>query len=418
MTVSSEAPVHANGNGEKAGLSVVLHPNDAPAVPGLLKQISSRGQAALAPRADDAARLALLESARGLVAALEKPRETMIRHCWAENSLFAVLSLGIEAGVWAYLSIDDQPKTVAATADATGMEEALLARLLKHVAAMGYLVETGPDEYRPTNFIRSLTIPIIAAGYPVFTGAGNSGGLGRCVLALPSHLQKTNYTTPKSMADGNLQYAHDTKLNMFEWLQANERGMAFNQHMGALLVDIGGGLGHDLEAFHDRFPTAPGRLVLQDLEPVISAIPADSLLSPRIERAIHDFHTPQPVQGARAYYLHSVLHDWPDEVCCSILARVRAAMRPGYSRLLVNENVIPDTAAQWEATALDVLMLALLSSKERTRAEWVRLLEDNAGLKVSGIYTFANGVESLIELKFGSVGIEQDRAEFFSLLLG
>ena len=39
-----------------------------------------------------------------------------------------------------------------------------------------------------------------------------------------------------------------------------------------LLVDIGGGIGHDLRAFKARFPTLPGRLVLQDLPRVVDSI--------------------------------------------------------------------------------------------------------------------------------------------------
>jgi hypothetical protein len=37
---------------------------------------------------------------------------------------------------------------------------------MKHVAAMGYLVEVGPDEYKSTNYTRSMSIPIIGDGYP------------------------------------------------------------------------------------------------------------------------------------------------------------------------------------------------------------------------------------------------------------
>lgn len=94
--------------------------------------------------------------------------------------------------------------------------------------------------------------------------------------------------------------------------------------------------------------------------------------------------------------MHSVLHDWPDEVCLKILANITAAMKPGYSKLLINENVIPNTGAHWEATALDIMMLTLLSSRERTRENWETLLSQ-AGLKISGIYTARNGAESLIE---------------------
>lgn len=71
-------------------------------------------------------------------------------------------------------------------------------------------------------------------------------------------------------------------------------------------------------------------------------------------------------------------------------------MKPGYSRLLVNENCIPDIGADWQNTGQDIMMLTLVSSKERTRVEWQSLLE-KAGLSILGIYGGGNGVESLIE---------------------
>ncbi|KAK3990479.1 S-adenosyl-L-methionine-dependent methyltransferase [Cladorrhinum sp. PSN332] len=406
--------------------SVILQPNDLSSVPSILSSIQTLG-AGLDPN-DDATRQSLLASARALVVALEKPRETMIRHCWAENALSSVISLGIEAGIWDFMASSPGPKTVKQIAAATKTEAAFIGRLLKHVAAMGYLTETARDTYESTNFSSALTIPILHAGYRVFSGPGNTGGLQRCVSTLPSYARATGYKTPKSMLDGNLQFAHDTKLNMFEWLMANPPGgECFNLHMGgyahgrprwfgagfypvrerlldgfdsnsssssALLVDVGGGLGHDCTGFLATFPDVRARVVLQDLEPVISQIRD---LDPRIEPTVYDFHTEQPVEEARAYYMHSVLHDWPDEVCLSILANIKKAMKPGYSRLLINENVIPDTKAHWETTGLDILMSLLLSSKERTRVEWSRLLEEQAGFKITGIYGGYSGVESLIE---------------------
>ncbi|KAF0320253.1 sterigmatocystin 8-o-methyltransferase [Colletotrichum asianum] len=94
--------------------------------------------------------------------------------------------------------------------------------------------------------------------------------------------------------------------------------------------------------------------------------------------------------------MHSVLHDWPDIKCEEILARTTAAMKHGYSRLLVNENCIPDTGADWQDTGQDIMMLTLVSGKERTRLEW-KLLLDKAGLTVLKIHDVGNGVESLIE---------------------
>lgn len=70
-----------------------------------------------------------------------------------------------------------------------------------------------------------------------------------------------------------------------------------------LLVDVRGGEGNYLRQFREKFPEAPGRLILQDLPQVISTI---ENLPEGTELAPHDFFTPQPVKGVYdvriAYY--------------------------------------------------------------------------------------------------------------------
>lgn len=95
--------------------------------------------------------------------------------------------------------------------------------------------------------------------------------------------------------------------------------------------------------------------------------------------------------------MHSCLHDWPDNVCSTILAQIKAAMKPGYSKLLINENVIPPRDTYWESSALDMVMLTLFCSMERTQADWYNLLEKTAGLKIVKIWSGGKGVESIIE---------------------
>lgn len=41
-----------------------------------------------------------------------------------------------------------------------------VGRLMRHVAAMEVVLETGPDEYKLTNFSKTLTIPKYADGFP------------------------------------------------------------------------------------------------------------------------------------------------------------------------------------------------------------------------------------------------------------
>lgn len=83
----------ANGNPRNGlvDVSVALRPNDPERVPGLIQDISAAGHALNSD--DGVGRLRLLEKARDLVRALETPRETMIKHCWAQVSMTATVDL-------------------------------------------------------------------------------------------------------------------------------------------------------------------------------------------------------------------------------------------------------------------------------------------------------------------------------------
>ena len=76
----------------------------------------------------------------------------------------------------------------------------------------------------------------------------------------------------------------------------------------------------------NKYPQVPGRLVLQDRPSVIEGI---EQLDPIIERMEYDFYLEQPLKAARAYYMHSVLHDWPDDVCRSGSAARKRKDRDG-----------------------------------------------------------------------------------------
>ena len=148
-----------------------------------------------------------------------------------------------------------------------------------------------------------------------------------------------------------------------------------------LLVDVGGGIGHDLIAFKKKFPDLPGRLIVQDLAVVVEAakdLPAG------IEAMGHDFFTPQPIRGAKTYYLRTVLHDWPDKQAREILVPIREAMSQD-SILLINENVLSETEVSLYAAQLDLMMMAMFSSLDRTVDQFKALL-DSVGLEVFRVW--------------------------------
>ncbi|KAK1479365.1 hypothetical protein CTAM01_14712 [Colletotrichum tamarilloi] len=158
-----------------------------------------------------------------------------------------------------------------------------------------------------------------------------------------------------------------------------------------LLVDVAGGLGHDIDDFKKMYSNHPGDLpvVINDVEGIDTSI----------ELMRHDFSTEQPIKGAKAYFMHSIMHDWPDDVCKKILASLAEAMKPGYSKLLIFEVVIPRTCAYWEATAGDILMMNQLSALERTEDHWHQLVEESGlNLRIVNFWKCGQShVENLIE---------------------
>ncbi|KAF9886976.1 hypothetical protein FE257_010717 [Aspergillus nanangensis] len=402
--------------------SIATVPSNTDAVPQILQDIALHGEEFT--DVPGQSRLQLLKSARALVRTLETPKESIVRLCWAEPNLYSAIYTAISLGLFPMLSREgDSPKTVSQLGAWSGADPVLLGRILRHLAAMGTIEETGPDEYQHTNLSRSLATDKYGSGFSWI-----AQGVIPSIYQLPQYLQDSGLRNPTNPTDGPFQHALGTSLHWFAWAAKNPRLLTeFNHHMTAyhqgrpswmdpdffpveerlvrglktpsdgetsvLLVDVAGGKGHDLEEFIRKHPHAPGQLILQELPSVIREIKD---LNPIIVPMDYDFFTEQPIKGARGYFLHSILHNWSDENCQKILARVTEAMEPGYSKLLVNEVVIPDTGADWQETALDLMMMNMLSSQERKEAEWNRLFEA-AGLKMIQVWRHANGIESLIE---------------------
>lgn len=61
-----------------------------------------------------------------------------------------------------------------------------------------------------------------------------------------------------------------------------------------LMVDVGGGKGHVLILFQQRYDDLPGWLILQDLPSVVKQA---GQLSAGLEAMGHDFFTDNPIKG-------------------------------------------------------------------------------------------------------------------------
>ncbi|KAF3764264.1 hypothetical protein M406DRAFT_62500 [Cryphonectria parasitica EP155] len=360
---------------------------------------------------DDKTRARLLEAAWSLARALETPRETLLRTCLLDSTTNTVIKVAFDLKLFQQLD-EKQAKGTAELAEETGAEEALLSRLLKHLASTGFIGEAGPDLYIANDLAQILATENVQDGFEIHLAT---------LRVLPEYLAEHGYRDPTDGLDCPMQKAFNTKLHSFEYIKRDpklargfkaavldqaglrrahwaepefypvqERLLAGLKKDSVVMVDVGGGMGLDLRLLADLADT---RLILQDTEQVLSGT---NELPARIEKMPYDFFQRQPVEGARAYYFHRVFHDWTDEKCREILLALKPAMTRGYSKVLIQDNVIPAQGATWLHTTSDLLMLCGFAGKERTEKNF-RELFDSVGMRVTGIWTRAPGEESIIE---------------------
>ena len=135
------------------------------------------------------------------------------------------------------------------------------------------------------------------------------------------------------------------------------------------LVDVGGGEGALLR---DILSATPGlRGVLFDLPQVVAR--ASEVLTGDIAARCQivggDFFESVP-EGADAYILKGVIHDWPDEDAARILRYTRRAIRPGGTLLLI-EGIVDSTA---RAVGVMELLMLVIGGRERTEGDFRSLL--------------------------------------------
>ncbi|KAF7554243.1 hypothetical protein G7Z17_g3064 [Cylindrodendrum hubeiense] len=338
----------------------------------LIDELTTNGKVYL-DNGDDEARKKVIAAASELILTLENPGEIMARIGWGEPTRTAALRTAFELGLLEKLG--DKPLGSEILAAGTKADPTLVARTLKHLAANGLVKEVGKDfDHGPVQHG-------LKTDKPFFAILQSNPRLGSAFNNFMAGYAKAR---PRWVDIYPVEERLGTKTEL-------------STNVGPLLVDVGGGLGHELSAFHaSNGSNLPGQLVLQDLPSVIDQAKGSSDLPTSIKAVAHDFFEPQPTEyrGARAYFMRLVLHDWPDAKCAVILSHLRDAMAKGHSKLLINEAVLQDTGAPWQQTSLDWTMMGMLVSRERTESQWGELLAQ-AGLKISGIWR--KDSESVIE---------------------
>ncbi len=279
--------------------------------------------------------------------------------------------------------LDETSASAAELAEALGVDEPSLYRLLRAAASLGLLTQN-EDRFSLTEL-----------GRPLRSNSPDS--LRGMAMHLGGDLYKAFAELPESVATGKppswIKHGPEgfSALNddptaaaifnqsMVDGSRAVARQMidAYDFTVFSSVVDVGGGYGAVLTELLKAHPQMTG--TVYDLPHGQAGAERYFTAAGVAERAgytLGDFFDGQPPR-ADCYVLKYIVHDWGDYYAERLLQSIARAAETRNARVLLVERVLPEqfeAQPQHQDMARSDLTMMLWSGKERTEAEYASLL--------------------------------------------
>jgi ubiquinone/menaquinone biosynthesis C-methylase UbiE len=274
-----------------------------------------------------------------------------------------------------------------------GGDASSLERVLRACAAAGVFTEDASGRFGPNELSDALTSD---SPFSVKKVAELFGGL----------IFRTAAELPEAVATGRPAFKSAYGMAFWEYLNANPKELAeFGEAMksnsvnslrgvvekcdfssASKVADIGGGFGHMALALIEKYPALHG--VVMDQPGVVAVAPqhlpvTDASVASRLTYVGGNMF--ESVPPADVYVMKHIIHDWEDEKCIVLLSNCLRSMQ-GNGRVICVDTVLPPfgNTGGISAKLLDIVMLTVITGKERTEQQW-RDLYRAAGLEVRGI---------------------------------
>lgn len=258
-----------------------------------------------------------------------------------------------------------------------------MGRLLRAMAAIGLLTEPEPGHFaltedgamlqsdRPDSMRTFVTL----FGDPAMLAAWRE--LEHAVRTGDTTFDRVFGTDFFNYLSGRpaLSVAFNAAMQTGTMLTAHQLPAAYDFARFHTVADIGGGDGTLLAGILSAHGHLSGILFdtkagLAEAETTLTT----AGLQQRCGLHTGDFFTEAPA-GADLYLLKSIIHDWDDDRCATILGHIRQVI-PDQGRLLVVEPVLPpavDGSLPPQIYLSDLNMMVNVGGQERTRSEFAEL---------------------------------------------
>jgi SAM-dependent methyltransferase len=294
----------------------------------------------------------------------------LLTGAWQTQALRAAAELGI-----ADLLLG-RKLTLTELADGTGCPAGRLGRLVRYLRQLGAITERdGRIELTPLGATLSRDTPSSLHGVALLYG----GLFYKSFSELPDTVRTGTSGFELAFGAPPFDYfdTHPDDAVIFQRAMSDQCRDVFDAIASRLdltgigvVTDVGGGTGALLRRILEKAPQVSG--ILFDTPATVAAARA-ALGGTSIAVVGGDLFARIP--DGDLLILSRVLHDWGDAACARILARARAAMRPG-GRLAIAERLLPDQPGPASlAAAWDVhMMVNNTAGRERTLGDYRQLL--------------------------------------------
>jgi len=272
--------------------------------------------------------------------------------------------------------LENGPKNVAELSEALGARPDLLYRLMRATASIGILAETSDGKWEHTPMSDVLRSDAPATLRDVATFFADDWHV-RALASLDESVRTGEQAVDRiygmpafTYFAKNPEVAENFNRGMtaFSSIESPVIVDAYDFSNIRSLTDIGGGHGLFLATILERYPEISATLF--ELPQVVQGLAGGPLeqFGGRVNVREGDMFSSIP-DGADAYVMKRILHDWPDRECNKILTACRAGV-PDSGKLLVVDSVVPTDESFSPAKFMDLMMLLFSGGKERTAEEF------------------------------------------------